>query len=208
MAWSWTVQKFCLYLHFLNHFHWDILPLVLLIISNLAVWVLIVNQICIKLQKILLLAVCFDTLVENQTDKIKAAHGEQIFLEMKIYVAHDIEGFVLLCDIALFLLKSLSTLHAYSPSDYHLIHLVDIHRPYWIYFQVCNILKIQHNKNLLQKQPFIGVLIKRCSKNMQHIYRKTPMPKRDFNKVTLLWNHTLAWVFSSKFAAYFQSIFS
>ena len=28
-----------------------------------------------------------------------------------------------------------------------------------------------------------GVLIERCSENMQQIYRRTPMQKRDFNKV-------------------------
>ena len=28
-----------------------------------------------------------------------------------------------------------------------------------------------------------GVLRKRCSKNMQQIYRRTPIPKCDFNKV-------------------------
>ena len=28
----------------------------------------------------------------------------------------------------------------------------------------------------LQKQPFVGVLIKRCSENMQQIYRRGPMP--------------------------------
>ena len=36
-----------------------------------------------------------------------------------------------------------------------------------------------------QKQPPIGVLRKRCSENMQQIYRRTPMPKCDFNKVAL-----------------------
>ena len=47
-------------------------------------------------------------------------------------------------------------------------------------------------------------------KNMQQIYRRTPMPKCDFNKVTLqlYWNRTLAWVFSCKYAAYFQNTFS
>ena len=35
----------------------------------------------------------------------------------------------------------------------------------------------------MQKQPFRGVLRKRCSENMQQIYRRTPMPKCDFNKV-------------------------
>ena len=33
-----------------------------------------------------------------------------------------------------------------------------------------------------QKQPFRGVLRKRCSENMQQMYRKKPMPKCDFNK--------------------------
>ena len=40
---------------------------------------------------------------------------------------------------------------------------------------------------------------------MQQIYKRTPMPKRDFNKVTkqLYWNHTSGWVFSCKFAHVF-----
>ena len=61
-----------------------------------------------------------------------------------------------------------------------------------------------------QKQPPRGVLKKRCSKNMQKIYRTAPMPKCDFNKVALqlYWNHTLSWVLSCKFAAYFQNTFS
>ena len=33
------------------------------------------------------------------------------------------------------------------------------------------------------KQWFRGVLKKRCSEKMQQIYRRTPMPKCDFNKV-------------------------
>ena len=36
------------------------------------------------------------------------------------------------------------------------------------------------------KQLSRGVLKKRCSENMQQIYRRTPMPKCDFNKVALL----------------------
>ena len=45
---------------------------------------------------------------------------------------------------------------------------------------------------------------------MQQIYRRTPIPKCDFNKVALqlYWNDTSAWVFSWKFAAYFQNTFS
>ena len=36
----------------------------------------------------------------------------------------------------------------------------------------------------VHKQPSRGVLRKRCSEKMQQIYRRTPMPKCDFNKVT------------------------
>ena len=61
-------------------------------------------------------------------------------------------------------------------------------------------------KKFLQKQPSRGVFIKRCSGNMQQIYRRTPIPKCDSNKVAG-WNHTSARVFSCKFAAYFQNIF-
>ena len=41
---------------------------------------------------------------------------------------------------------------------------------------------------------------------MQQTYGRTPMPKFGFNKVAN-WNHTSAWVFFCKFAAYFQNTF-
>ena len=64
--------------------------------------------------------------------------------------------------------------------------------------------------SIYQKQPPRGVHRKRCSRNMQKIYRRTPMPKCNFNKVAkqLYWNRTSAWVFSCKFDAYFQNTFS
>ena len=34
-----------------------------------------------------------------------------------------------------------------------------------------------------KKEPSRGVLRKRCSENLQQIYRRTPMPKCDFNKI-------------------------
>ena len=40
-----------------------------------------------------------------------------------------------------------NTLHCYSVSHYHLIHLADIQRSYLICFQVCNILKILRKEN-------------------------------------------------------------
>ena len=70
---------------------------------------------CLQHPGLLPLAVCFDTLVVNLittrfhllTNKIKAAHDNQIFLGIKVYLARNIERFVLLYDITLFLLKSL-----------------------------------------------------------------------------------------------------
>ena len=57
-----------------------------------------------------------------------------------------------------------------------------------------------HEINNLQKQPFRGVHRKRCSENMQQIYRRTPMPKCDSNKVGLKFyrNHTSAWMLVNK----------
>ena len=55
------------------------------------------------------------------------------------------------------------------------------------------LLKKNFNVNLSQAAP-MGVVIKRCSENMQQIYRKTPMPKCVFDKVVLqiYSNHTSA----------------
>ena len=81
----------------------------------------------------------------------------------------------------------------------------------WIEFRkLCSVWKYSPSLRSFQKQPFGGVLKKRCSENMQQIYRRTPMPKCDFNEVTkqLYWNHTSAWMFSFKFTAYFQNTFS
>ena len=60
-----------------------------------------------------------------------------------------------------------------------------------------------------QKHMSRGDLRKWCSKNMQQIFRRAPMPKCDFNKVAkqFYWNHTLAWVLSCKFTAYFRTPF-
>ena len=41
------------------------------------------------------------------------------------------------------------------------------------------------SKNIFQKQPSRGVHTKRCSENMLQIYKRTPMPKCDFNKVAI-----------------------
>ena len=63
---------------------------------------------------------------------------------------------------------------------------------------------------MVQKLPSRGAVKKRCSENIQQIYSGTPMLKCDFNKIALqlYLNRTSAWVFSCKFAAYFQDTFS
>ena len=45
--------------------------------------------------------------------------------------------------------------------------------------------------NIWQKLPSRGVPRKRCSENMQQIYRRIPMPKCDFNKVALQWRDSI-----------------
>ena len=62
---------------------------------------------------------------------------------------------------------------------------------------------------IAQKQPSKGALRKRCSENMQQIYRRTLMPECDVNKAALqlYGNHNSTWVFSSKIAVYFQNTF-
>ena len=51
-------------------------------------------------------------------------------------------------------------------------------------FDTENMLKICTRKQS-QKQPSRGVPRKRCSENMQQIYRRTPIAKCDFNKVAI-----------------------
>ena len=78
------------------------------------------------------------------------------------------------------------------PNKEHSLRFLDLHKPV----------------KDTQQQPPRGVLRKRCSENMQLIYRKSPMPKCDFNIVataTLLKSHFGMGV-SCKFAACFQNI--
>ena len=62
---------------------------------------------------------------------------------------------------------------------------------------------------ILQKHQTQPSSRKRCSENIHQIYKRTLMSKCDFNRVTkqLYWNPISAWVFSCKFAAYFQNTF-
>ena len=71
----------------------------------------------------------------------------------------------------------------------------------------CRKLHMLISNSTSQMQPSTRVFRKSCFGNMRQIYRRTPMPKCDFNKVVLQLyeNYTLVWVLSCKFAAYFQN---
>ena len=64
-------------------------------------------------------------------------------------------------------------------------------------------------KTLLHKELSAGVLKKKCFENMPQIYRRTPMPKCDFNKFAkqLCWNHTSAIVPSCNLLQIFRTHF-
>lgn len=64
----------------------------------------------------------------------------------------------IICDIVVSILKSSilflgskNTHNFYFESDFYLIHLLEIHRSYLIYFQRCNMLKILSDKNSFKK---------------------------------------------------------
>ena len=57
-----------------------------------------------------------------------------------------------------------------------------------------------------QKQPSTGVLRKKHSENMQQIYRRTPMPKCDFNNVAKHYHHVLTWTFSNELTDLLKSL--
>ena len=52
-----------------------------------------------------------------------------------------------------------------------------------IFIKEVDIYNLKLSKLLLQKQPLRGVFEKRCSENIQQMYRRTPIPKCNFNKV-------------------------
>ena len=82
-------------------------------------------------------------------------------------------------------------------------HFLDRHYVLQIFRSFADIVKYT------QMQLSRGVLKKRRSENMQQSYRRTAMPKCDFDKVwkQLYWNPTAAWMFSCKFAVYSQNTF-
>ena len=59
----------------------------------------------------------------------------------------------------------------------------------------------------LNKQPEVALQI--CSGNMQQIYRRTPMPKCDFNEAAkqLYWNHTSNWCSPVNLLHFFRTPF-
>ena len=54
----------------------------------------------------------------------------------------------------------------------------------WFKKQLFLLFQIRNGQSNSQKQPPRGVPRKRCSENMQQIYRRAPLPKCNFNKVS------------------------
>ena len=74
--------------------------------------------------------------------------------------------------------------------------------------QVC-LIKMLTENIIHQKQPSGGVLSKRCSENMQQIYKRTPMPKCNFSYIHLdgcFWFMHFPGVFLIDFDLSFASI--
>ena len=65
---------------------------------------------------------------------------------------------------------------SFFPSDINILVLK-------ISLDHCSATKTSNNKGGDQKQPSKGILKKRCSGNMKQIYRRTPMPKSNFNRI-------------------------
>ena len=64
----------------------------------------------------------------------------------------------------------------------------ELESDYWtnLFFSskwVISFIWFQRSIEKRQKQPSRGVLKKRCTENIRQIYRRTPVPKCDFNKV-------------------------
>ena len=58
-------------------------------------------------------------------------------------------------------------------------------RQLWDIENMIYLRRFNEERAISLKQPSRGVLRKKCSENMQQIYRRTPMLKCDFNKVAL-----------------------
>ena len=113
------------------------------------------------------------------------------FLWKAVLLLHFIVCFFSQC----FLLKELINQHAamtlVKPQNWlpclEFRKLVTSHSPCnFNHFYGSFRVEIDISSTPLQKKPVKGVIRKRCSKNMHQIYRRTPMPKCDFNKATLL----------------------
>ena len=120
---------------------------------------------CLHLE-LIILVVYFDIMADNLIaivfrlwmEKTKASYDEEIFLEIIWHViSKDLPHFSTADCFAWnhqfnFFFGGgggKNTLHGYSQSNYHSIHLADIHQSYLVYFQVFNMLKILHIKNRL-----------------------------------------------------------
>ena len=74
------------------------------------------------------------------------------------------------------------------------------------------LLPLTKNVTVTQKQPPRGVIRKGCSENMQQTHAEMRFGEHHAEHHAevaeqIYWNHTLVWVLSYEFAAYFQNTF-
>ena len=78
---------------------------------------------------------------------------------------------------------SLCSYYGTSSAIFFKVYLVKLFSKLLQIIDILNLdLLLENLKISRQKQPPRGVPRKRCSENMQQIYRRKPMPKCDFNK--------------------------
>ena len=85
-------------------------------------------------------------------------------------------------------------IEVYEPSENtvllnKIIKCISITRHQYKKIELCMVQKLVESDvegmKIIQKHPSKGILRKMCSENMQQIYRRAPIPKCDFNTVTL-----------------------
>ena len=76
------------------------------------------------------------------------------------------------------------THYFYIKQTYAICNIIHPNQIFCVYQTKLN-LCFNYDRNSRSSPPSIDVLRNRCSENMQQIYRRTPMPRCNFNKVAL-----------------------
>ena len=138
-------------------------------------------------------------MLSNSISEMVMFQRSVLFLQISCFITH-----VVFADMLFFSMQVVFKFHLLICCPQYIYLVIHIYLGYsWKVIILLTLVTIQN-------QPPRGFLRKSCTENMQVIYRRTPIPKCDFNKVTkqLYWNHTSTQVYSCKFGAYFLSTIS